>query len=461
MSHDEMKEKGNECIGQKMYQEAAGYYTAALKDNPSSHTVYSNRSLAYSKLGKFDLALEDAKKCTELAPNFARGYLRKSVALTGLGEYEKAMTAAEEGYKLRGSDAICRNCVAQWLEANEALHKEKVEKCLQEIGFQNDVIPKGCRIISDDYLTIFLNVLLCRLQFTTTGVEVQFVSACILKLFLELNRILQLFGHTGSRCSLEWLAALRLASKVDPSTSRVPQAIVASLLKRSTEFSTWLDTAVDHTLYPIVRPIMSLIMIAVNARCISLNVLNSEPPVTQVSCQACLPFFENSILSAPDYILQHIAVYKELLESYGISNYIFTKQEVRFGEDCIQKLEALLKQCPVDGYSKDVCDRAMVSIALARIRLGENPGFDPVAYAPESGKAVSRIGKVDPEKLKVYVRNKQEILKSVLEIPIENTESALMESSYEDTQDLLCCTSKSYYVSCMCVWSLISSLFWK
>lgn len=303
--HDEMKEKGNECIRQKMYQEAAGYYAAALKDSPSSHTVYSNRSLAYSKLGKFDLALEDANKCIELVPNFARGYLRRSVALTGLGEYELAMTAAEEGYKLRGSDAICHNCVTQWLEANEVLLKEKIEKCFREIGIQENqrIIPKGCRIISDDCLTIFLNILLCRLQFTTTGVEVDFVNSCVLKLFEELDRILQLFGHIASACSREWLAALRLVSKVNPSTSRVPQEIIATLLEKSIEFSIWLDTAVDHALYPIVSPIMSLAMIAVSARCISLNVLNSDQHVVQVICQACLPFFQKPVLSGPNYIV--------------------------------------------------------------------------------------------------------------------------------------------------------------
>ena len=134
MSHDELKEKGNECIRQKNYKDAALYlYTSALSKDPSSHTVFSNRSLAYSKLQQFESALQDANKCIELAPNFARGYLRKSVALIGLGENSKALGAAEQGYKLRGSDTICQCCVVQWLEANDNLLKEKVDRCLQEI----------------------------------------------------------------------------------------------------------------------------------------------------------------------------------------------------------------------------------------------------------------------------------------------------------------------------------------
>ena len=448
--HGELKEKGNECIRQKKYKDAALYYTSALSEDPSSHTVYSNRSLAYSKLQQFDSALQDANKCTELAPNFARGYLRKSVALTGLGESSKALSAAEQGYKLRGSDTICQGCVGQWLEANDSLLKEKVDRCLEEIDLPQDIIPRGCRILSDDYLTIFLNVLLCRLQFTTTGVEIGFITSCSRKLFEELDRVLQLFGHVpASTNSMEWLAVFALAFQTDPSTSRVPQGVVATLMRKSMEFSTWLDTEVDHALYPILSPIISLVMIAINARCISLNVLNSDQSVTQTTCQACLPFFERPILSGPDYLLQHISVYKELLEAFGTSNYVFTQQDIKFGRECITKLEALLKKCPTDDNSKEVSDKAIISISLAQIRLSESPKFDPVLHAPKSGKAISRIGTVDREQLKTYAGEKLKALKNDLD-------SVMMEFSYEDVQDLLSCIGKMYLCAicgcaCMCV----------
>ena len=436
MSHDELKEKGNECIRQRNYKDAALYYSSALSKDPSSHTVFSNRSLAYSKLQQFESALQDANKCIELAPNFARGYLRKSVALTGLGENSKALAAAEQGYKLRGSDTICQSCVGQWLEANDSLLKEKVDRCLQEIDLPRDVIPRGCRILSDDYLTIFLNVLLCRLQFTTTGVEVGFITSCSRSLFEELDRILQLFGHVpASIHSMQWLTAFTLASQTDPSTSRVPQDVATTFIEKSMEFSTWLDTEVDHALYPILSPIMSLVMIAINARCISLNVLNSDQSVTQITCQACLPFFEKSILSGLDYLLQHIAVYKELLEAFSTSNYVFRQQDIEFGRECIAKLEVLLKRCPTDDISKDVSDKATVSISLAQIRLQESPKYDPVEHAPNSGKAVSRIGAMDHEHLKTYAGKKLEALK-------KDVDSVMMEYSHEDVQDLLSCIGK-------------------
>ena len=36
-------------------------------------------------------------------------------------KYEDAMVAAQEDYKLRGSDAISRDCVSQWVKANQAI----------------------------------------------------------------------------------------------------------------------------------------------------------------------------------------------------------------------------------------------------------------------------------------------------------------------------------------------------
>lgn len=433
MSHDELKEQGNECIKQKRYEDAVTFYTAALKHNPSSHTVYSNRSLAYSKLGEFDSALRDATKCIEIAPTFARAYLRKCVALNGLREHEGAMAAAEEGYKLRGSAAICRDCVSQWMEANQAHHKDMVEGCARDIGIDTpNLLPKGCIAISSDYLTLFLNVFLCRLEYTTTGVEVGFMRGCILGVLQELDRVLRLFGHTPSPCEHEWLDNLCLASKIDPSSSRIPQSVVASLLAKSDEFVAWLDLSVDHTLYPILRPVISLAMMAVGARCISLNVINTEQHTVQVSCRACLPFFEKSLLSSAEYFEQHVGMYKELLEAFAMCNFRLTSKENLLFEQLTTKLEALLKNFDPTKHDKEIYDKAMVSVGLARIRLKQNLSFHPASYAPECGQTISRVA--EKEEMKAYVKEKQLMIQSVVDV-----QAAVPEVTAIDIQDLLWC----------------------
>lgn len=83
----------------------------------------------------------------------------------------------------------------------------------------------------------------------------------------------------------------------------------------------------------------------------------------------------------------------------------------------------------------------MVSIALARIRLGNEPGFDPVLYAPEHGKAVSRLVERSPEELTAYVKTKLEELEAVVRAP----PSSPMPYAAQDAQDVLFCIGECIY----------------
>ena len=442
MSFDELKQKGNDCIKQKNYTQAIEFYTKALGTDPSSHAVYSNRSLAYSNVGDFEKSLQDATKCLDLAPTFARGYFRKAVALSGLMKYEEAMVAAQEGYKLRGSDAISRDCVAQWVKANQAIHKPLVERKLYG---ELDLLPRGCLVLSEEYLDIFLDALVYRAQLTK---EMEPVIRGLHRTFIELDRVLHLFGHSPCPYQQAWVECLYEASKMNPSTARVPVGTVTALLVKSDEFATWLHTSVDPILNPIVCPIISLAVIAVTVRSISLNAVNSDQHVNQVACRACLPFFENSVLSSERYAEQLLGIYKELLEAWSLTSVKFTTEEVSFVEQSIKKVEEYVKRCPkqLESYKETV----MVSIALARIRLGKEPGFDPVSYAPEHGKAVSRMVESSPDELTAYVKGRFEHLEEAVRAPLG---CPLMPFVAQDAQDVLFCIGKCRYKEC-CIYGI-------
>lgn len=64
-----------------------------------NHVLYSNRSAAYAKAGKFAEALQDAEATIKLNPTWAKGYSRKGAAAAGLGDYMKAFEAYNEGKK--------------------------------------------------------------------------------------------------------------------------------------------------------------------------------------------------------------------------------------------------------------------------------------------------------------------------------------------------------------------------
>lgn len=94
---NELKEKGNKALNDNKYDEAIAAYTEAINLEDKNHVLYSNRSAAYSKAGRYREALIDAEKTIELNPKWAKGYSRKGVAYCGLKYFEKAMEAYNEG----------------------------------------------------------------------------------------------------------------------------------------------------------------------------------------------------------------------------------------------------------------------------------------------------------------------------------------------------------------------------
>lgn len=77
-------------------------YTECLNLVPQKyeqlHVIYSNRSLAYAKARKFELALTDAEKACELQPGWHKAWWRKAAALKALRRYNEALEALRTSY---------------------------------------------------------------------------------------------------------------------------------------------------------------------------------------------------------------------------------------------------------------------------------------------------------------------------------------------------------------------------
>jgi stress-induced-phosphoprotein 1 len=99
------KELGNEQFKQKNFDKAIEFYTKAIEENPSDHTVYGNRSASYHNLKKFELALADGEKCVQMKSDWSKGYQRKAMALHGLGRLDESIEAYETGLKLEPNNA--------------------------------------------------------------------------------------------------------------------------------------------------------------------------------------------------------------------------------------------------------------------------------------------------------------------------------------------------------------------
>lgn len=97
MSADEFKAKGNAAFSAGNFTEAIEFFSQAVALDPHNHVLYSNRSAAKASMKDYDGALEDAKECVSLKPDWPRGYSRLGAAYFGLEDWEEAIKAYETG----------------------------------------------------------------------------------------------------------------------------------------------------------------------------------------------------------------------------------------------------------------------------------------------------------------------------------------------------------------------------
>jgi tetratricopeptide (TPR) repeat protein len=83
------REQGNDEYRNGNYLKAAANYTKAIKEEPESAALFSNRSAALVQLSKLPKALADAEECIRLEPEWDKGYFRKGAVLESQGKLEE------------------------------------------------------------------------------------------------------------------------------------------------------------------------------------------------------------------------------------------------------------------------------------------------------------------------------------------------------------------------------------
>ena len=66
------KTEGNEEMKRGNNKGAIDCYTEAIKQDPSNHVLYSNRSAAYAKEEKYSKALKDAEETIKINPKWGK-----------------------------------------------------------------------------------------------------------------------------------------------------------------------------------------------------------------------------------------------------------------------------------------------------------------------------------------------------------------------------------------------------
>jgi len=121
------KELGTKAFTAKDYPSAVKHFTDAIKENPSDHTLFSNRSACYYNMNMSSPALEDADKCLEVKSDWDKGHQRRAMALQQLGRYDEAITSYERGLELNAANA-------QLVSGLESCRKEKAAADSDESG---------------------------------------------------------------------------------------------------------------------------------------------------------------------------------------------------------------------------------------------------------------------------------------------------------------------------------------
>ena len=85
------KKGGNEAFQEGRMEEAIAMFSMGIELDEKNHILYSNRSGAYCKMGKFERALDDANEVIEINPDWAKGYSRKAAAFQGLERDAEAL----------------------------------------------------------------------------------------------------------------------------------------------------------------------------------------------------------------------------------------------------------------------------------------------------------------------------------------------------------------------------------
>lgn len=103
-----LTEKGIRLVQEGQYKQAVSMFTEAIKYDPKDYRFFGNRSYCYYCLEQYTLALADAEKSIQMAPEWPKGYYRKGNALMGLKRYSEAEKAMEQVLRL---DKECEEAV--------------------------------------------------------------------------------------------------------------------------------------------------------------------------------------------------------------------------------------------------------------------------------------------------------------------------------------------------------------
>ncbi|XP_030960853.1 ankyrin-1-like [Quercus lobata] len=124
----EAKSRGDDAFKRKDYHMAIDSYTQAIDLDPTDATLLSNRSLCWIRLDQAEHALDDAKACRALRPDWPKACYREGAALRLLQRFDEAANSFYEGVQLDPENKELVNAFREAVEAGRKFHVTNQEK---------------------------------------------------------------------------------------------------------------------------------------------------------------------------------------------------------------------------------------------------------------------------------------------------------------------------------------------
>jgi Flp pilus assembly protein TadD len=128
----------------KRWEEAIGYYRAALALRPSDSAVYNNLGVALANKGRVDEAIAEYKKAIELDPTFTMPHNNLGNALAGKGRLDEALAEYRKAIELDPKNAYAHHNLGVAL-----YRKGRVDEAIAEYQKAIELEPKHVKAHSN------------------------------------------------------------------------------------------------------------------------------------------------------------------------------------------------------------------------------------------------------------------------------------------------------------------------
>jgi small glutamine-rich tetratricopeptide repeat-containing protein alpha len=106
---EQLKNEGNRLMKEEKYQEALNTYSRAISMDATNPVFYCNRAAAYSRMGNYQLAVDDCKMALKYDPNYGKAFGRLGLAYSKMNKHAEAIEAYKHALRIEPDNVDYKN----------------------------------------------------------------------------------------------------------------------------------------------------------------------------------------------------------------------------------------------------------------------------------------------------------------------------------------------------------------